>query len=145
MRAPSPVRLSAAGFVLLALVFGLGSFKLGFRAEGVPGPGLLPLLTSVLLLPLGVRLFLRPSAVGRVEAPGRAPLLALVLLAAYAVVLPRAGFVLPTLVFLQIWAMAFHGRSFAPALAMSAGLVAGSALLFRALLGVLMPLWPWSP
>jgi hypothetical protein len=55
---------------------------------------------------------------------------------------PRAGFVLPSLVFLTVWAMAFHGRSLISAVIMSVALVAGTALLFRGLLGVLLPLWP---
>ena len=95
--------MSAAGFVLLALTFGFGSFQLGFRHEGVPGPGLLPLLTSVILLPVGVRLLLRPSLL-----PGAGPVRA------------------------------------APLLALALLLSAGAAALFRPLLGVPMPLWPWG-
>lgn len=144
MKGPSPVRLSAAFFVLLALAFGVGAFKLGFRAEGIPGPGLLPLITSVLLLPLGLGLLISPAPVGEARPFRRPPLLALVLLAVYALLLPRAGFVLPSLAFLTIWAMAFHARPFVGAVLMSAGLTAGTAVLFRVLLGVLLPLWPWS-
>jgi len=131
--------------VLLALTFGLGAFKLGFTTEGVPGPGLLPLLTSALLLPIGIWLVIRPGAVGASEPFHRAPILALALLAVYAVVLPRAGFVVPTLAFLTVWAMAFHGRSLRSAAAMSVGLTVASVLLFRGLLGVLIPLWPGTP
>jgi hypothetical protein len=141
----SPVRLAGAGFVLLALTFGLGAFTLGFRAEGVPGPGLLPLVTSALLLPVGLRLLLRPAVVGASEPFRRAPLLALALLAVYAAVLPHAGFVVPSLLFLTVWAMAFHGRPLASAAVMSVALTAASALLFRGLLGVLIPLWPGRP
>lgn len=131
--------------MLLALTFGLGAFKLGFTAEGVPGPGLLPLLTSGLLLPIGIWLVIRPSAVGASEPFRLAPILALALLAVYAIVLPRAGFVVPTLVFLTVWTMAFHGRSLRSAAALGVGLTAASVLLFRGLLGVLIPLWPGTP
>ena len=137
------VRVSAAGLVLLALTFGLGSFALGFRHEGVPGPGLLPLLTSALLLPVGVRLLLRPALLPG-AAPVRAtPLLALALLAVYGAALPWGGFVAPTGVFLAVWVVAFHRRPLAHAIVLALCLSAGAALLFRVLLGVPMPLWPW--
>ena len=140
----APVRLSGAGFVLLALVFGIGAFRLGFTAEGLPGPGLLPLVTSVLLLPVGVWLVLRPRAVGTPEPFRRGPILALAVLALYAVALPRAGFVVSTPVFLVAWTMAFHGRSLAHAAALGVALTLAGVLLFRSLLGVPIPLWPGS-
>ena len=144
MRGPSPVRLSAAALAALALAFGVGAFKLGFVAEGVPGPGLLPLATSVLLLPLAARLLIRPDILGPGESLARTPLLALAALGVYAFTLPRAGLVLPTLVLLAVWARGFHGRSIGESVALSVGLTAGAVLLFRYALGVLVPLWPGS-
>jgi hypothetical protein len=128
----------------LALAFGAGAFRLGFVAEGVPGPGLLPLATSALLLPLALRLLHRPHTLGGSAPLARTPLLALALLALYALALPRAGFVLPTLVLLAVWVRAFHGRSLAASAALSAAVTAGAVALFRAALGVLVPLWPGS-
>ena len=136
--------MSAAGFVLLALTFGFGSFQLGFRHEGVPGPGLLPLLTSVILLPVGVRLLLRPSLLPGAGPVRAAPLLALALLAVYGAALPYGGFVAPTFVVLVVWVVAFHRRPLMHAIVLALLLSAGAAALFRPLLGVPMPLWPWG-
>ena len=144
MRGPSPVRLSAAALAALALAFGAGAFRLGFVAEGVPGPGLLPLATSVLLLPLAVRLLMRPDVLGPGEPLVRTPLLALAALGVYAFTLPRAGLVLPTVALLAVWARWFHGRSIGESVALSVGLTAGAVLLCRYALGVLVPLWPGS-
>jgi hypothetical protein len=126
----------------LAVAFGAGAFKLGLTAEGLPGPGLLPLVTSVLLLPLAVRLLVAPHTLGPAQALHRTPLTALAVLAVYALALPRAGFVLPTLILLVAWIRVFHGRSVTSSIAVSVALTAGAVVLFRIALGVLVPLWP---
>lgn len=137
------VRIAAAGLLLLALLFGAGSFQLGFRQEGVPGPGLLPALTSVLLLPIAGRLLLRPSILPGAEPLRAAPLLALAVLAVYGAVLPYGGFVAPTVVFLVLWVVAFHRRPLRRAVVLAVLLSAGAVALFHLLLGVPIPLWPW--
>ena len=137
------VRIAAAGLVLLALLFGVGSFQLGFRQEGVPGPGLLPALTSVLLLPIAGRLLLRPSLLPGAEPLRPTPLRALAVLAVYGAVLPYGGFVVPTIVFLVLWVVAFHRRPLPQAVVLAVLLSAGAVALFHLLLGVPMPLWPW--
>lgn len=142
MQRLSPVRVAATFFIALALAFGVGSFKLGFRAEGAPGPGLLPLLASLVLLPMGVRLLLAPGGVGEASPVRAAPLLLLGLLSVHALVLPHAGFVVPTVVLLFVWTTAFHQRRITSAALLSGLLTAGSALLFNTFLGVRMPLWP---
>jgi hypothetical protein len=142
VRPPSPARLSAATLAALAVAFGGGAFELGLTAEGLPGPGLLPLITSVLLLPLALRLLVAPDTLGPAQALRRTPLAALAVLAVYALALPRAGFVLPTLVLLGVWTRVFHGRSLGSSVGVSVALTAGAVLLFRVALGVLVPLWP---
>ena len=142
MRRLSPVRVAAIAFIALALVFGLGAFKLGFRAEGVPGPGLLPLLASVALLPIGVRLLVAPAIVGEVSPFAAAPLRLLALLAVHGLALPHLGFVAPTLVLLVVWARGFHQRSYPVAVVLAVAVTTGAALLFNVLLGIRMPLWP---
>jgi hypothetical protein len=144
VRQISPVRVAGAVFVALALAFGLGAFTLGFRAEGVPGPGLLPLLASAVLLPIGVRLLVTPGVVGETSPFAAAPLSLLAVLAVHALLLPRLGFVAPTLVVLVVWARVFHGRSLVAALALAVLLTSGVVVLFNALLGIRMPLWPGS-
>jgi hypothetical protein len=140
-----PVRIAAVAFVALALVFGLGAFKLGFRADGVPGPGLLPLLASLALLPIGIRLLVAPRVVGEPSALGIAPLVLLLLFAVQALLMPRLGFVLPTVALLVVWARAFHRRSLVASVVLAVLLTAAAALLFNGLLAVRMPLWPGSP
>jgi hypothetical protein len=137
------VRVAAAGLVLLALIFGVGSFQLGFRHEGVPGPGLLPLLTSVLLLPIAGRLLLRPSLLPSAAPLRAAPLLALAVLGVYGAALPYGGFAVPTFVLLVFWVVAFHRRPLRHAVVLAVLLSAGAVALFHLLLGVPMPLWPW--
>lgn len=137
-----PVRAAAGLLVVLALVFGAGAFSLGFRAEGVPGPGLLPLLASLALLPLGLRLLLAPGRLGEASPFRARPLALLAALAAYALALPRAGFVVPTVVLLVLWARGFHGRPLGHALLLAVSLTAGAVLVFGVLLGVRLPLWP---
>jgi hypothetical protein len=136
------VRLAAAGLGLLALAFGLGAFRLGFRHEGVPGPGVLPLAASLLLLPIALRLLLRPALLPAAAPLRASPLAALGLLAVYGLVLPRGGFVLPTVALVVTWVLAFHGRGPAGAAALAALLTAAAAFLFARLLGVPLPLWP---
>lgn len=140
-----PVRVAAGFLVLLALVFGGGAFALGFRAEGMPGPGLLPLLASLALLPLGLRLLAAPGRLGEVSPFRARPLALLTVLAAYALVLPRAGFVVPTVALLVVWARIFHGRPLPSALLLAGLLTAGAVLVFGVLLGVRLPLGPGSP
>lgn len=142
MTGATSVRIAAAALGLLALVFGVGSFALGFRQEGVPGPGVLPLLTSALLLPIALRLLVRPALLAGAEPLRATPGVALVLLAAYGATLPHAGFALPTLALLAVWAVAFHRRPLVHALGLATLLTAGTVVLFRLLLGVPLPLWP---
>jgi hypothetical protein len=142
MRQVSPVRVAAVAFIALAIVFGLGAFTLGFRAEGMPGPGLLPVLASVLLLPVGVRLLLTPGMVGESTPFGAGALLVLGLLALHALALPHLGFVVPTLALLVVWARCFHRRRLVPSVVLAVLITAAAALLFTGGLGVRMPLWP---
>lgn len=136
-----PARLSAAIFVLLAIVFAIGSFQLGFQQMGSPGPGLMTLLTSLLLLPLSVWLWLHPEILPQGEMRSSA-LIALGTLTLYALALPLAGFVLPTVGFVLLWAVVFYGRSLRSALGLGLALAIGAALLFHRFLGVQLPLWP---
>lgn len=138
----SPVRVAASCFVALAVVFGAGAFRLGFRADGVPGPGLLPLVTSILLLPVALRLLAKPAAAGSGEPFRRPSLVALPMLVAYGLLLPSLGFVLPTVVLLTAWGRIFHERPMARALVLAILLVVGAVGLFHRLLAVPIPLWP---
>ena len=144
-RSVGALPVAAACFVILALVFGLGAFTLGFRKEGVPGPGVLPFVTSVALLPIGLRLLLAPRTRPAPRPLELRPLVALAVLALYAAVLPRLGFVAPTVAFVTLWCRAFHATSLGRALAIALLLVAGAVLSFRVLLAVPLPLWAVGP
>ena len=69
--------------------------------------------------------------------------LPLAVLAVYGAVLPYGGFVVPTIVFLVLWVVAFHRRPLPQAVVLAVLLSAGGVTLFHLFLGVPIPLWPW--
>jgi len=129
---------------LLALVFCVGAFRLGFWGDDGPGPGLLPLVVGALLLPMIVIALREPIPEDETsfKIP---PLLAIALMLAYALALPRTGFVPATLVLLLLWVRGFYGQGWFRSLACSACLTALGLFIFSYLLRVPMPMFPeWS-
>lgn len=126
-----------------ALVFAVGGVRLGFWTVDGPGPGLVPFSAAVLLLLLLIMVF-REGVAG--EEPFRAtPLAAIVIISAYAVVLPYTGFVVPTMALVVIWARLFYRQSWTRAVALGLCLTLVGAALFSMLLKVPLPLAPpWS-
>ena len=138
-----PTRIAALLLTTLALVFGVGGFRLGLWSDNTPGPGLLPLAAALLLLPL-VGLMLRERGPG--EEPFKAaPVSAILLTCIYAAVLPRAGFLLPTFVLVLAWVRIFHEQQWVRASLLSMCLTAAGVGLFGAVLKVPMPLLPSWP
>lgn len=138
----SPLRLSALGMIILAVAFGLGSFKLGFWEHGIPGSGLLPAIASAALLLVGglllVQSLRQPAGAGfRIE-----PVAALLLLAVYVASLPYAGFVLPNLLLLFVWVRFFQHRSLLAAALVSILVTGCGLLLFNVLLDAPIQAWP---
>jgi hypothetical protein len=141
----APGRAATVVLVLLAVVFGGASWKLGYWVHEGPGPGLLPLVAAVaLLISASVLLSGRPlPEEDRAFSP--AALAGLALLAAYGAALPWAGLVLPSFLFATLWMKLLNQRRLWVSLLASAAIVAGGTLLFKALLGVPVPLWPEMP
>lgn len=138
-----PTRIAALLLTALALVFGVGGYRLGIWSDATPGPGLLPLAAALLLLPL-IGLMLREGS--RDEEPFKAPpLLAILLTGLYAAVLPRAGFVLPTFLLILAWVRIFHQQRWIPAALLGICLTVMGVGLFSLALKVPMPLLPSWP
>lgn len=139
-----PTYLAVAMLGVLALIFGIGAFRLGFWGEDGPGAGLLPLAASCLLV-LMLLLTLREPL--PVDETGFAPepLTAIVLSLAYAGILPYAGFVPSTLLMLFIWIRLFYRQGWFRSLVCSTGLTLLGLVIFNVLLKVPMQLFPsWT-
>ena len=129
---------------LLALVFCVGAFRLGFWGDDGPGPGLLPLVVGALLMPMIV-IALREPIPEDESSFKISPLLAIALMLAYALALPRTGFVPATLVLLLLWVRGFYRESWFRAMACAVCLTALGLFIFSYLLKVPMPMFPeWS-
>lgn len=138
-----PTRVAAVLLAALALVFGIGGWRLGLWVDGSPGPGLLPFAVAVLMGPM-IALLLREGSAG--DQPfERTPFLAIGLTCAYAVLLPRAGFVLATVLLVTLWVRFLHGQGWVRAALLAAGLTGAGVGLFAGLLKVSMPLLPAWP
>ena len=132
-----------AGLMLgaLALVFGVGAFRLGFWGDDGPGPGLMPLGVSILLLPLLIVALREPDPDGESSFKSQ-PLLALLIMGIYAFTLPRVGFVPATVVLLAAWIRGFYSQSWLRTAVCSVGLTAVGFFIFHTLLKVPMQLFP---
>jgi putative tricarboxylic transport membrane protein len=138
-----PTPIATLLLAAMALGFAVGSVRLGFWTFDGPGAGLVPFTAAVLLLPLLIMVLRERSAV---EEPFRAtPIGAVVIGCAYAALLPYAGFAVPTIVLVVIWARVFYRQSWTRAVALGLALTLVSALIFGTLLKVPLPLLPsWS-
>jgi len=138
MLMPTPVM--ATFIAAVALFFAIGGYRLGLWEGEMPGAGLLPFATALLLLPLIARVFFERT---RGEEPFRLrPLLAVFLLAIYAATLPSLGFIIPTIILIAVWIRVLDGLSFLTGLAVAVTLALAGSLLFVVLLQVPMPLVP---
>ncbi|MBE0616192.1 MAG: tripartite tricarboxylate transporter TctB family protein [Burkholderiales bacterium] len=138
----APGRLVAGMFMTLALVFGAASWKLGYWVHGEPGPGLLPLGTSLLLAVCAAFLYGPPREPEEAVVLERLPLVAFALLCAYGLALPWGGMVLPSVIFGVLWMRLLHQRPFLVSLIVSALVTGAGTLMFKVLLKVPMSLWP---
>lgn len=142
MRAPRTGGLAAGMLGMLALVFCAASWKLGYWVKAAPGPGLLPLGTSLLLMLCATFLLRAPPAPDEDPGFGKAPLTAFALLCAYGLALPWGGIVIPSVIFGALWMRLLHRRPLAVSLVVSALVCGAGAILFKVLLKMPLPLWP---
>lgn len=138
-----PTKVTTLLVAVMAFGFALASVRVGFWTVDGPGPGLVPFTAAVVLLPLLI-VVLRERAAP--EEPFRAiPIAGIAIGCAYAAVLPYAGFALPTVLLVVIWARVFYRQSWTRAAALGLALTLVSAVLFGKLLKVPLPLVPgWS-
>jgi hypothetical protein len=141
-RGLSTGRIAACVLGALALVFCAASWKLGYWIKGAPGPGLLPLGTSVLLAICAAVLVRAPAEPDEAAALGHTPLAAFALLCAFGLALPWGGVVLSSVVFGTLWMRFLHQRPLLASLLVSALLSAAGAALFKVVLKIPLPLWP---
>ena len=135
-------RVAACALGALAVVFCVASWKLGYWVKGAPGPGLLPLGTSLLLGACAVFLVRAPAVADEDSGFGSAPLVAFALLCAYGVALPWGGVVLPSVAFGTFWMRFLHQRPVLASMAVSVLLSGAGAALFKVALKIPLPLWP---
>jgi hypothetical protein len=137
-----PARLAAVILGLLALGFGVASWSLGYWIDGLPGPGLLPLGTSLLLLPAVVVLFRAPPEPDDEASLSPRSLAGIGMCGACALAMPWLGIALPGWALGLLWMRWFGARSWLAAGAAAALIIGALAGLFVVALKVPMPLWP---
>lgn len=135
-------RVAACSLGALALVFCVASWKLGYWVKGAPGPGLLPLGTSVLLGLCAAFLVRAPAVADEDAGFAGAPLAAFALLCAYGVALPWGGVVLPSIVFGVLWMRLLHRRPVLASIVVSVLMSGAGAAMFKVALKIPLPLWP---
>lgn len=135
-----PTPFMAIVIAIMAVLFASGGYTLGLWQDEMPGAGLLPFVTALLLLPLILRIFFERPA-DETAFNGR-PLGAVLLLACYAATLPVLGFVIPTIAMIVIWVRALDGKPPLITVVVAVLLTLAGAFLFVTLLHVPMPLFP---
>lgn len=140
----APTYVAAAMLAALAILFCAGAFKLGFWVDDTPGPGLLPLVIGLLLLPLLFVALREPIPKDETSFRG-SPLVAIVFTVIYALALPHAGFVPASIILLLVWIRLFYRQGWVGAVICSTALTAAGVVIFNVLLKVPMLLFPvWS-
>jgi putative tricarboxylic transport membrane protein len=135
-----PITVAVALIAIVAVAFGVASWKLGFWTDDGPGPGLLPFATALLLAPV-LFLILREKFDDS-ERFHPLPLAAIIALCVYAFVLPYLGFLIPTVVLIVAWVRWLEQQSLIRGLVISAFLVAFGWVVFVYLLKVPMKMLP---
>lgn len=133
---------TAAAIVVLGIAALVGASALGVGSASQPGPGLWPLLISVLLVVLGVALLLGARRTADAEKFSRSSWLVLAGLASmvgFVAVIGVIGFEIPAALLCFVW-LRFLGReSWRMSIITSLVVVAGFYLVFVAALGVPIP------
>ena len=140
----------AAAVMFLAIGVGQTYMALnlprGTLAE--PGPGVFPLLVGVLMsaasLACLLQAILERNPIGIDLRTGAArPAVLVAALAAFLVLLPRVGFILPSLLLQAVTLQVFGMRGAWRRLALAAVTTAAAVLIFETLLGVQFPTPSW--
>lgn len=129
-----PLALGVAG---VAAALGL---KVGTPAD--PGPGLWPLVASLLLVSTSAILAFTKTPPGETEALGRSSLLVLVgvvSLVIFVGAIPLIGFEFPCLFLMLLWTKALHGETWKVSILTSVSVVLAAYVLFVFALRIPLP------
>ncbi len=141
-------RVAGIALVLLGAAIAWEGRRLPLGTWHNPGPGYLPLVLAAILALLGVAVAVldRRSPDLRQLDWSEAPHALMIVLAcaAAAFMLERAGYRLTIFALVLFFLTIVERRNILAALAVSAGLAAGSYYLFATLLRVPLPLGPWG-
>lgn len=131
--------IAGIAVALLGLVAGWLSLDLGIGTLTDPGPGLWPLIVSVLLSVLGVLIAIQREGTEPFTRQALFVGLGLISLAAYAAVIEHVGFEIPTIVLLAVWLRFLGNESWRTTAVVSVLATAGAYGLFITALGVPVP------
>jgi len=146
-------RAAGLAAAVMFLVIGSGQFYMalalprGTLAE--PGPGVFPLLVGALMSAASLACLLlaileHHPVRSNLLADAARPAILVAALAAFLLLLPRVGFVLPSLLLQLVTLQVFDMRGVWRRLAVAAVITAAAVLLFETLLGVQFPTPSWS-
>jgi putative tricarboxylic transport membrane protein len=147
--------IGSSFWIALGLLFSAGAFRYGLFEEGVPGPGLLPLIAGIILISLGVGVLipaLKKEAKPKPAEKGFFPekdsfkklLLAVVALGVYGMALEYMGFLIMTFLFMIFLLRFIEPQKWTVVLTTSLLTAASSYLLFQLLLKVQLPKGIWG-
>ena len=144
-----------AGLTAAVMFFVIGGSQVYLALElsrgtlAEPGPGLFPLLVGVLMCAASLSCLwpamLEPNSV-KFDLRGDAQRLAVLVAAfvAFIFLLPRVGFILPSMLLLLVTLQVFGMRGLWRRLAIAAAITAAAVLIFETFLAVRFPTPSWS-
>jgi hypothetical protein len=140
MSAGTQARVGALTALVVGVLAGWQAYSLGLGSMTAPGPGLWPLIVSLVMVVSGAGVALQPNddaeAIGR---DGRIVALGAISLVAYAWLFELVGFEIPTIALLAFWLKALGRDTWRTTVAVSLATTAGVYVIFIVALGVSLP------
>ena len=140
MIAGTQARVGALAALAVGVLAGWQARRLGVGSLTAPGPGLWPLIVSVVLVLTGAAVALRPG--DDAEAIGREAwivVLGSLSLVAYTLLFEVLGFEIPTVALLVFWLKVLGGETWRTAVTVALGATVSVYLVFLLALGVALP------
>ena len=140
MTAGTQARVGALTALAVGVLAGWQAQRLGVGSLTAPGPGLWPLIVSVVLVLTGAAVALRPGddaeAIGR---EGWIVVLGSISLVAYTLLFEVLGFEIPTIALLVFWLKVLGREPWRTAATVAVGATVSVYLVFLVALGVALP------
>jgi putative tricarboxylic transport membrane protein len=147
--------IGSSFWIGVGLFFSAGAFRYGLFEEGVPGPGLLPLIAGIILISLGVGVLIpalkketKPKSAKKGFFPEKDSFkklfLAVVAIGVYGMALEYMGFLIMTFLFMIFLLRFIEPQKWTVVLTTSLLTAASSYLLFQFLLKVQLPKGIWG-